>query len=199
MTVKIGNPFPVYLNLRGQPLDAGKVFIGTAGSDPETSPIATFWDEALTIPAAQPLRTRGGNIVNGSSPAQVFVDQNNYSIRVKDSDDSTVFYAATAEVAATSFQPLDADLTAIAALSTQAFGRSLLTAADAAAARTLLSIVASLPLTGGTVTGNIVRGSAGAHIYHGDGALASGKITVIALGGVLPSGSNGDIVFRRKT
>jgi len=43
-----------------------------------------------------------------------------------------------------SFQPLDADLTAIAALSTTSFGRSLLTQADAAAARTTL---------GGTVTG----------------------------------------------
>lgn len=35
-------------------------------------------------------------------------------------------------------QPLDSDLTAIAALSTQAFGRSLLTQADAAAARTAI-------------------------------------------------------------
>lgn len=36
------------------------------------------------------------------------------------------------------YQALDSDLTAIAALTTQAFGRSLLTAADAAAGRTLL-------------------------------------------------------------
>ena len=35
-------------------------------------------------------------------------------------------------------QPLDSDLTAIAALSTQAFGRSLLTQADAAAVRTAI-------------------------------------------------------------
>src|ERR1044072_3389958 len=34
-------------------------------------------------------------------------------------------------------QPVDSDLTAIAALATTTFGRSLLTAADAAAARTL--------------------------------------------------------------
>ena len=37
-------------------------------------------------------------------------------------------------------QPLDSDLTAIAALTTQAFGRSLLTAADATAAKTLLEV-----------------------------------------------------------
>lgn len=37
-------------------------------------------------------------------------------------------------------QPLDSDLTAIAALSTAAFGRSLLTGADAAAVKTLLAL-----------------------------------------------------------
>ena len=39
-----------------------------------------------------------------------------------------------------SYQPLDSDLTAIAALSTTSYGRSLLTVADAAAGRTLLSL-----------------------------------------------------------
>lgn len=41
----------------------------------------------------------------------------------------------------TTFQPLDSDLTAIAALSTTSFGRSLLAAADAAALRTLAGLV----------------------------------------------------------
>ncbi len=49
----------------------------------------------------------------------------------------------TAAVAALSsvYQPLDADLTAIAALTTTAFGRGLLILADASAARTALSLV----------------------------------------------------------
>jgi len=42
-------------------------------------------------------------------------------------------------VTATSYQPLDSDLTAIAALTTTATGRSLLAIADAAAGRTILS------------------------------------------------------------
>ncbi len=46
-------------------------------------------------------------------------------------------YATTAAVAA-AYQPLDADLTAIAALSTTSFGRSLLTQANAGAARSTL-------------------------------------------------------------
>lgn len=45
-----------------------------------------------------------------------------------------------AEIAA-AYQPLDADLTAIAALTTTSFGRSFLDRADAAAARTLMGVV----------------------------------------------------------
>lgn len=40
----------------------------------------------------------------------------------------------------TTYQPLDSDLTAIAALATTAFGRSFLTLVDAAAARTLIGL-----------------------------------------------------------
>lgn len=47
----------------------------------------------------------------------------------------TTLQAIADLVASGLYQPLDEDLTAIAALSTQAFGRSLLTATDAAAAR----------------------------------------------------------------
>jgi hypothetical protein len=46
-------------------------------------------------------------------------------------------------LAALGAQPVDSDLTAIAGLTTQPFGRSLLTQADAAAARTTLGITAS--------------------------------------------------------
>lgn len=58
----------------------------------------------------------------------------------------TTFYevagaAATAQAAAiAASQPLDSDLTAIAALTTTSFGRSLLTQADAAATRTTLGL-----------------------------------------------------------
>jgi hypothetical protein len=44
----------------------------------------------------------------------------------------------TAAAAAAAYQPLDSDLTAIAALTTTSFGRSLLTQADAAATRTTI-------------------------------------------------------------
>lgn len=49
-------------------------------------------------------------------------------------------FAATVTTALAAKQPLDADLTAIAALTTTSFGRSLLAAADAAALRALAEI-----------------------------------------------------------
>lgn len=53
-------------------------------------------------------------------------------------------FAATVTNALAGKQPLNSELSAIAALTTQSFGRSLLTAADAASAMTLLSIVNNL-------------------------------------------------------
>lgn len=193
MTQRIINPFPLYLDKRGNLLDGGYVYIGTAGADPQTSPVATFWDSALTLPAVQPLRTLGGVIVNNGNPAFVFVAQDDYSLRVRDNTLDEIFYVASVVLAGVSYQPLDADLTAIAALTTTTFGRSMLTLADAAALRAATGIAAALPLTGGTVTGNIVRSAAGSHTYHTNAAFTSGRIFTTAAGAADPTSLPGDI------
>lgn len=192
--LQLANPFPLYLDQHGALLDAGKVYVGTANADPEASPVTVYWDSAATIPATQPLRTLGGLIVNNGVPSQVFVNATDYSTRVRDADGNQVSYTKSAiAIAAPSYQPLDSDLTAIAALSTTTFGRSLLTAADAPGLKTIASIIDGLPTTGGTVTGNITRSGAGPHVYHNDSTYVSGCIFVTANGAADPTSQAGHI------
>lgn len=186
----------MFLDARGDLLDAGYVYVGTAGADPETSPIDVFKDAGLTEPIAQPLRTLGGFIVDGQNKVSVYTDEDDYSIRIKDrSGDLVAYVASYAETvgAAASYQPLDADLTAIAALATTAYGRGLLTLANQAALQAAVGTAASLPLVGGTVTGNILRQGAGVHPYFSDAAMTGGRIYVTAVGASDPTSQPGDI------
>jgi hypothetical protein len=84
-------PFPVFQDRDGQPLENGYVWIGTANLYPITNAVPVFFDAALTIPAAQPLRTINGYISNSGTPAQVYVNGVNFSILVQDSKGSMVY------------------------------------------------------------------------------------------------------------
>lgn len=173
---KLTNPRPLFLNARGDLLDQGYVYVGVANGDPEAQPINLFWDAERTIPASQPLRTLGGVIVNGGNPAFVFMTEADYSLRVRDADMGVVFYEPSVAVSGPQFQPLDTDLSAIAALVTTPFGRNLLTLASGAGLRQAAGIVEALPLTGGIVTGNITRQGAGVHLYHVNPSYTSGRV-----------------------
>ena len=84
-------PFPVFQDRDGQPLDNGYVWIGEANLNPQTNPVVVYFDEALTITAAQPLRTINGYVSRSGSPAQIYVDGVNFSILVQDSKGSLVY------------------------------------------------------------------------------------------------------------
>lgn len=169
------------------------MFIGVNGTDPEVSPIDVYLDRALTELAPQPLAVIGGMLSYDGNPALFYVAESDFSIRVRDADDAEVFYEASARFEEQAYQPLDSDLTAIAALATTAYGRALLTQASASAARTYLGITDALALTGGTVTGNIVRSGGGPHLYHTDGTLLSGRVFLTANGAADPTSLAGDI------
>lgn len=85
------NPYGVYNDLQGRPLNNGKVYIGLPNQDPRQYPAQVFWDKALTIPASQPLRTVGGYVARNGTPAKVYIN-GNYSLRVADSLDKQIFY-----------------------------------------------------------------------------------------------------------
>ena len=87
-------PLPLFLDLNGNGLNAGKVYIGVAGTDPQISPLQCYWDAAGTVPASQPLSTMSGYFSNAGNVAQLY-GPTNYSIRVLDSNNALVFYQPT--------------------------------------------------------------------------------------------------------
>lgn len=191
---QIGNPFPMFYDRRGRPLDGGFIYVGEAGQDPETNPLDVFFDDDHTVLADQPLRTIGGLIVRDGAPAFVFVAGEQYSIRARDADGAEVFYAANANLAALTFQPLDSDLTAIAALTTTDFGRKLLAQASGAALRNYAGIPEALPLAGGKMTGVILQDGAGGYAYAASPSYATGlRIFITANGAADPRTQVGDI------
>lgn len=84
-------PFPIYTDRNGEPLEDGLVYIGTAGVNPETNPIAVYWDVDLTIPAAQPIRTLAGFPARYGSPSRLYVNANDYSTTVRDKTGKLVY------------------------------------------------------------------------------------------------------------
>jgi len=86
----VNPPFPIFTDIDGQPLENGYIWIGTANLNPQTNPINVYWDAALTISAAQPIRTLGGYPSNSGTPARIYVNAD-YSIRVMNRNGSTIY------------------------------------------------------------------------------------------------------------
>jgi len=87
-------PFPGFLGSAGKPLDSGKVYLGTLNLNPETDPIAVYWDVELTQLAAQPLRTSGGRIVRNGALSNVYTAGASYRLTVRNSNDVLVYSVA---------------------------------------------------------------------------------------------------------
>lgn len=87
--------YPIFTDIDGQPLEDGYVWIGVANLAPIVNPINVYWDAALTIAAAQPIRTRGGYPMNSGTPARLYVNSD-YSIQVQNKNGSVVYSAPSA-------------------------------------------------------------------------------------------------------
>jgi len=82
------SPYPTFVDAQGLPLENGYIYIGTAGFEARTTPKASFFDVALTIPtgtaSGAAIRTRAGlPIGTSNAPAMFYVD-GDYSISVLD-------------------------------------------------------------------------------------------------------------------
>lgn len=87
------NPFEFFTDTNGDALDSGYIYIGEVNKDPRQYPVAIYYDEALTIPAAMPLRTSNGYVVRNGSPTFLYIN-GNYSIRVEDKKHRQIYYVA---------------------------------------------------------------------------------------------------------
>lgn len=85
-------PYSQYFDLDGKPLDAGKIYFGVANQNPETNPVAVYWDAAGTQPAAQPIRTLNGYTMRSGTPALVYT-AGDYSVTVRNKKGQRVYYA----------------------------------------------------------------------------------------------------------
>lgn len=92
--IAVNPPFPLFTDADGQPLDDAYIYIGTANQNPVSNPITVYWDAALTITAAQPIRTSGGYPVYNGSPAR-FYTNSDYSILLRDKNGAFIYTAAS--------------------------------------------------------------------------------------------------------
>jgi hypothetical protein len=101
MANNIGAPFEMFTDTSGNPLEDGYLYIGTAGLNPETNPVAVYWDDGLTLAAAQPIRTLNGFPSRGGTASRLYVGSD-YSITVKDKNSVIVFSTLTNPVSSAS-------------------------------------------------------------------------------------------------
>jgi len=96
--LSIKPPYPAFAGADGLPLENGYIWVGTVNLNPQVNPISVFWDSALTIPAALPIRTLNGYSVYQGSPSRFYV-ASDYSIQVLDSKGSLVYTSLNGNVA----------------------------------------------------------------------------------------------------
>lgn len=83
-------PYTAIADIDGSPLDAGFLFFGEYGKDPELFPVEVFWDADFTVPAAQPIRTRNGYPVRNGSPTKVYLKTAKHSIAIKNKNSAFI-------------------------------------------------------------------------------------------------------------
>jgi len=89
MSNSLEQPFPMYFDADGRPVESGYLFVGVAGLNPLSNPQAAYWDSALTIPAAD-IRISGGYAIYNGKPSRVFVS-GDYSFLVQDKNGKTIY------------------------------------------------------------------------------------------------------------
>lgn len=86
----IQQPFEIYFDLDGSPLEGGAIYIGEANKNPELYPVQVFTDKTGMQPIAQPVGTIGGYLSRNGSPCALFT-AGSYSMTVRNSRGEIVY------------------------------------------------------------------------------------------------------------
>jgi microcystin-dependent protein len=141
MSLSITQPYPIFTDLDGRPLDNGYVWIGTANANPVTSQITVYWDSGMTQPVAQPMRTLNGYIARNGTPATVYTSADSYSMLVKNQRQVQTVYAKSVATAS-----LASVAAAAASAAAAAISETNAAASAAAAAASAASVVTQAQL-----------------------------------------------------
>lgn len=101
MTSKVISPYPIFNDVDGDPLDAGYMYIGETGKNPEVYPVPVFFDENLSIPAPQPIRTRNGYISQSGKPAKLYIANEKCSVTIKNKRKTIIWTDLNADLSFT--------------------------------------------------------------------------------------------------
>lgn len=85
----VEQPFPLFFDTDGSPLENGYIYVGTENLNAEANPVNLFWDDALTIPATNPVRTVNGYPSRNGSPGRIYVGSA-HSLLIKDKNQGIV-------------------------------------------------------------------------------------------------------------
>jgi len=117
MSYSIQSPYSFFSDRDGSPLQSGYLYFGVAGLPAETNPTTVYFDDALTIPAPQPIRTRNGFPYNNGTPAIIWTAAD-VSLTVKNSQSATVFTSLTNATTYSQIQAAEAAILADLAVPT---------------------------------------------------------------------------------
>jgi len=80
---RVTEPFPIFYDDDGTPLQNGMIYIGEFGLPAVANPIQAYWDEDLTVTATQPIRTLNGRPAYQGAPANIYIAESTFSIAVQ--------------------------------------------------------------------------------------------------------------------
>lgn len=101
-TSLVAQPHLYMGDVTGKPLDYGMVYFGQPNKDPEFYPIDIYYDESLTVAAAQPVRTKGGFLNANGQMVEIYAVETIYSVKALDAYGREVFYQTEMSSASTS-------------------------------------------------------------------------------------------------